>query len=320
LVAAAEQGSEHPIAAAIVTGAKETELALVSASAFQALTGHGVEATVDGRHVLVGNRALFENRGIDVGPLAGEFDRLAGEGKTSMFLAIADRLAAVIAVADTVRPESTQAVMQLQAMGLETWMLTGDNELTAAAVAASVGIDSANVIANVLPGDKAAKVKELQQRRLAAAMVGDGINDAPALAQADLGIAIGTGADVAIEASDITLVGGDPRGVVTAIALSRKTLQTIRQNLFWAFGYNVVLIPVAMGVLYPLTGHLLNPALAAGAMALSSVSVVTNSLRLRGFESPLAQDYAGNIDSIPTENSLTRRFAAALSFARERAR
>jgi P-type Cu+ transporter len=286
LVASGEQGSEHPIATAIVTGAKETGLTLASASAFEALTGHGVDATVEGRHILVGNRALFGNRGIDVGPLAVEFNRLAGEGKTAMFLAIDGKLAAVIAVADTVRPESAQAVAQLQALGLETWMLTGDNERTAAAVSSAVGIDSANVLANVLPGDKAAKVKELQQRGLAVAMVGDGINDAPALAQADLGIAIGTGADVAIEASDVTLVGGDPRGVVTAIALSRKTLQTIRQNLFWAFGYNVVLIPVAMGALYPLTGHLLDPALAAGAMALSSVSVVTNSLRLRGFKSP----------------------------------
>ncbi|MFL5758887.1 MAG: heavy metal translocating P-type ATPase [Thermomicrobiales bacterium] len=284
LAASAEQGSEHPLAAAIVNAAKESGVTLAGGREFRALTGHGVEADVDGRRVLLGNQALFGQRGIALEALTTEVVRLASDGKTAMYLAIDGEPAAVIAVADIVRPESAQAVAELQAMGLEVWMVTGDNERTAAAVARAVGIDQEHVLANVLPGDKTAKVSELQQCGLAVAMVGDGINDAPALAQADLGIAVGAGADVAIEASDITLVGGDPRGVVTAIALSRKTLQTIRQNLFWAFGYNVVLIPVAMGVLYPLTGYLLNPALAAGAMALSSVSVVTNSLRLRGFE------------------------------------
>jgi Cu+-exporting ATPase len=303
LAASAEHGSEHPLAAAIVTAGKEAGLSLVPASEFQAVAGHGVEATVDGFKVLIGNRALMADRGIDVEPFSTQFERLAGEGKTAMFVAVDGKAAAVIAVADTVRPESAQAVAQLQAMGLETWMLTGDNKLTATAVAREVGIAPERVLANVLPGDKAAKVKELEQRGLAVAMVGDGINDAPALAQADLGIAIGTGADVAIEASDVTLVGGDPRGVVTAIALSRRTMTTIRQNLFWAFGYNVVLIPVAMGALYPLTGHLLNPALAAGAMALSSVSVVTNSLRLRGFEAPYAEQASSPAETTQIQTS-----------------
>jgi Cu+-exporting ATPase len=275
------------VAAAIVASARDAAISLSPTAAFRAVTGHGVEATVGGRDVLIGNRALMEDREIDVEALSVAFERLAGEGKTAMFLAVDGVLAGVLAVADTVRPESAAAVAQLQAMGLETWMLTGDNALTATTVANEIGIAPERVFANVLPGEKAAKVKELQERGLAVAMVGDGVNDAPALAQADLGIAIGAGADVAIEASDVTLVGGDPRGVVTAIALSRRTLTTIRQNLGWAFGYNVVLIPVAMGVLYPVTGHLFNPALAAAAMALSSMSVVTNSLRLRGFEPPL---------------------------------
>jgi Cu+-exporting ATPase len=313
LAASAEQGSEHPLAAAIAAGGKDAGVELAPASSFRAVAGLGVEATVDSRKVLIGNRALMEDRGIAVELLAGDFERLAGEGKTAMFVAVDGKPAAVIGVADTVRPESAQAVAQLETLGLETWMLTGDNKLTATAVAREVGIAPERVFANVLPGDKAAKVKELQQRGLAVAMVGDGINDAPALAQADLGIAIGTGADVAIEASDITLVGGDPRGVVTAIALSRKTLTTIRQNLFWAFGYNVVLIPVAMGVLYPFTGHLLNPALAAGAMALSSVSVVTNSLRLRGFE-------AVDVDEATSAGRPHPALRATLSPAGERER
>jgi Cu+-exporting ATPase len=209
---------------------------------------------------------------------------LAQAGKTPMFVAADGAPAGVIAVADTLKPESAEAVRELQALGLDVWMITGDNAATAQAIAREVGIG--NVLADVLPDQKAAKVKELQAAGKVVAMVGDGINDAPALAQADLGIAIGTGADVAMEASDITLVGGDVRGVVTAIALSRRTIGTIRQNLFWAFIYNVVLIPVAAGVLFPLWGLLLNPLMAAAAMAMSSVSVVTNSLRLRGFRPP----------------------------------
>jgi Cu+-exporting ATPase len=282
--AAAEIGSEHPLAEAIVAAAREEGLPIPSASDFQALPGSGIQATADGQSVLVGNAGLLANRGIDLSPVAAELDRLADAGKTPILVAVDGRLAGLVAVADTLKPEAIQAVAELRALGLELWMLTGDNERTARAIAREVGI--ANVLAGVKPDEKAAKIQALQAQGKVVAMVGDGVNDAPALVQADLGIAIGTGADVAIEASDITLVGGDPRGIVTALALSRRTIATIRQNLFWAFGYNIVLIPVAAGVLYPVFGVLLSPVLAAAAMAMSSVSLVTNSLRLRSFAPP----------------------------------
>jgi Cu+-exporting ATPase len=278
---AAERGSEHPLAAAIVARAREDELGFGEVSSFAALAGHGVEATVDGRHVLVGNRALLEDHGIDLGVLAADLDRHASGGRTAALVGVDGKAAGLIAIADPVKAESDAAVASLREMGIETWLVTGDAQATAESVASAVGIPADHVVAEVLPGQKSAAVEALQTVGRTVAMVGDGINDAPALAQADLGIAIGTGADVAIEASDVTLVGGDPRAVVSAMVLSKRTMRVIRENLFWAFAYNVVLIPVAMGILYPFFGVTLSPAMAAGAMALSSVSVVTNSLRLR---------------------------------------
>ncbi len=288
LAASAERGSEHPLGEAIMARAGELGLPLVATTAFQALAGQGIAATVDGRALLLGNTRLMDAHHIQLNGLGDRAQALAGQGKTPMYIAADGQAAGLIAVADTLKPESAAAVRELQALGLEVWMLTGDNAATAQTIAQAVGIR--NVLAEVLPAQKADKIKELQAQGKIVAMVGDGINDAPALAQADLGIAIGTGADVAMEASDITLVGGDVRGVVTAIALSRRTIGTIRQNLFWAFFYNVVLIPVAAGLLFPLWGLLLNPIMAGAAMAMSSVSVVTNSLRLRGFRPPQNAD------------------------------
>ena len=264
-----------------------TELA--TAEQFQAISGHGVEARVDGKRVLLGNEALMSREGIDVAALREEQTRLSSNGKTAMYLAVDGRLAALLGVADTVKSESRDAIRQMDALGLQVWMVTGDSRATAEAIGAEVGIPAERILAETRPDQKAERVSTLQAEGKTVAMVGDGINDAPALAQANLGIAIGTGADIAMEASDVTLIGGDLHGVSTAVALSRSTMRIIRQNLFWAFGYNVLLIPVAMGVLYPLTGQLLNPALAAGAMAISSVSVVANSLRLRSFEPPMDQ-------------------------------
>ena len=286
LAAAAEVGSEHPLGEAIVGRARELGLELPAAEHFQALAGRGIQARVDGREVLLGNASLLAGYGIAVDGLGERAAALAATGATPMFVAAGDRPVGLIAVADTLRPESRVAVEQLRALGLEVWMLTGDNRATAEAIAREAGID--HVLAEVLPHEKAAKIKALQAegRGNVVAMVGDGINDAPALAQADLGIAIGTGTDVAMAASDITLIGADLRTIVTAIALSRKTVGVIKQGLFWAFAYNVVLIPVAMGLLYPFFGVLLNPVLAAAAMAMSSVSVVTNALRLRRYEQP----------------------------------
>jgi Cu+-exporting ATPase len=288
LAAAAETGSEHPVGEAIVAAAADRGLRLPGLRTFDAVPGHGIDAVVGDRRVLIGNAALMAARGVDVAGLADTAARDAAAGRTPMFAAVDGAPAAVLTVADTVRPESTEAVEQLRALGVQVWMLTGDNAATAAAIADQVGID--HVLAEVLPADKAAKVRELQAQGHVVAMAGDGINDAAALSAADVGIAIGTGADVAIAASDITLVGGDLRGIVSAIALSRRTVTTMKQGLGWAFGYNLLLIPVAAGALYWWDGLLLDPVLASAAMAMSSVSVLTNALRLRRFRRPATAD------------------------------
>ena len=284
LAGSLESNSEHPLGRAIVAMAREDELGFRTVEGFEAVAGNGVRGTIEGREVLIGNARMMAERGVDLATFADATDRHAANGATVSYIAIDGRAAGLVAISDPVKAESAAAVRTLESMGLTVWLLTGDGRRTAAAVARQVGIEPARVVAEVLPADKAAVVERLQAEGRHVAMVGDGINDAPALAQADVGVAIGTGADVAIEASDITLVGGDPRLIASAIGLSRATLRTIRQNLFWAFAYNVLLIPVAMGVLYPFTGWTLNPALAAAAMALSSVSVVTNSLRLRSVD------------------------------------
>jgi Cu+-exporting ATPase len=295
LVASAEQKSEHSLAEAIVRGARRRGIELGKegndVSGFRAIPGHGVEATVGGRTLLLGNPKLMRDRGIEVGDEDGRLALLSTEGKTPMLVAIDGRLAGILAVADEVKPESAGAVAALRKMGLDVVLVTGDNRRTADAIARQVGIT--RVLAEVLPEDKAEEVKRLQREGRVVGMVGDGINDAPALAQADVGIAIGTGTDVAIAASDITLLRGDLRGVVTAIALSKATIRTVKQNLFWAFVYNVVGIPVAAGALYPVTGWLLSPVIASAAMSMSSVSVVSNSLRLRGFRAPVVPADAG---------------------------
>ncbi len=279
--ASAERMSEHPLGEAIVRGAAARGVAPVEPAGFRSITGRGLEATVEGRAVLVGNLRLMEERGIDAAGLAGEAERLAAAGRTPMLVAVDGQAAGLLAVADTVKESSAAAVSALKRLGLEVVMITGDNRRTAEAVAREVGIE--RVLAEVLPEHKAEQVRRLQQQGRVVAMVGDGINDAPALAQADVGIAIGTGTDVAMEASYITLIRGDLKGVVTAIELSKATMRTIRQNLFFAFIYNVLGIPIAAGLLYPFTGLLLSPMIASAAMALSSVSVVTNSLRLKDF-------------------------------------
>ena len=279
LAASAERGSEHPLGDAIVTEALQRGLALHDAQRFAAIAGHGVESGVDGKAVMVGTLRLMQDRGVDLNGFEKTVDRLQAEAKTAMLVAVDGAAVGVIAVADTIRAESRAAVMDLRKLGIDVVMLTGDNQRTAAAIAQQAGIE--HVIAEVLPQQKAEKVKQLQQAGKVVAMVGDGINDAPALAQADVGIAIGSGTDVAMAAADITLISGDLRGVVRAIRLSRRTMRAIRQNLFWAFIYNLILLPVAAGVLRPFNGPILDPILAAAAMAFSSVSVVSNSLRLK---------------------------------------
>ncbi len=279
LAAGAEWQSEHPLGQAIVQQAKAQGLTLAPVESFVALAGHGVEARLEGKAVLIGSQRLLAQRGIQSGDMLGQSEALSREGKTPLYVVVNRRIVGLIAVADRLKPRAAEDVWQLQQMGLEAVMLTGDNRHTAQAIARQAGIS--RVVAEVLPEDKAAEIARLQDAGAAVAMVGDGINDAPALAQATIGIALGTGTDIAIEAADITLMRGELSGVSTAIALSRRTVQVIRQNLFWAFAYNTAGIPLAAGLLYPFFGILLDPRVAALAMALSSVSVLMNSLRLR---------------------------------------
>ena len=277
----AEKNSEHPLGEAIVRKAVNEKAELKDPEEFNAITGSGIEAKIDGKNVLLGNQKLMEDRKVEIGDLISKAEELARDGKTPIYLSIEGKSCAIIAVADTLKSNSREAVEELHKLGLEVVMLTGDNKRTAEAIARKAGIE--RVLSEVLPEDKVYEVKKLQEEGKVVAMVGDGINDAPALAQADVGIAIGSGTDVAMEASDITLIKGDLSGVVTAIKLSKRTIQIIKQNLFWAFFYNVIGIPIAAGVLYPFFAILLNPIFASAAMAFSSVSVVSNSLRLRRF-------------------------------------
>jgi len=297
LAASVEHSSEHPLGEAIIRAASEKKLELSPTSDFNAVPGHGVEASVEGRNLILGNLRLIKDRGLSLNGLEEEANRLWERGKTVMFLGVDSQVVGIIALADTLKPQAKEALEALHRMSIEVVMLTGDNQRTAEAIAREVGID--RVLAEVLPEHKAQEVKKLQEEGKVVAMVGDGINDAPALAQADIGIAIGTGTDVAMETGDITLISGDLKGIVTAISLSKRTMRTIKQNLFWAFAYNSALIPVAAGALYFTFGQtgvpaglhfilgdygFLNPIMAAGAMAASSITVVSNSLRLRRFK------------------------------------
>ena len=291
VAAAAEQGSEHPLGEAMVGAAKERGLAVPPVSEFSTVPGQGIDAMGAEGRILVGNRTLMDARGVAVDAVASRAAALAAEGKTVIYVAVAGRLLGLVAAADVLKPDAADAVRALRGLGLEVVMLTGDGRVTAEAIARAAGIEG--VLAEVLPDEKVREVTRLQERGRRVAMVGDGINDAPALAQADVGIAMGSGTDVAIEASDVTLMRGDVRGVVVAVPLARRAVSVIKQNLVWAFGYNVVLIPVAAGLLYPLWGVLLSPMLAGLAMAFSSVSVVANSLRLRHWTPPTGSAHTG---------------------------
>jgi Cu+-exporting ATPase len=282
LAASSEKGSEHPLGEAIVRGAEDKGLGLKEIEEFNAIPGYGIEVKIENKNILLGNQKLMKEKNIDIDVLAKDSDKLASEGKTPMYVSIDGTLRGIVAVADTVKASSKSAIEALHNMGIKVAMITGDNKKTADAIASQVGIDI--VLAEVLPEDKANEVKKLQGENIKVAMVGDGINDAPALAQADVGIAIGSGTDVAIESADIVLMKSDLMDVITAIKLSKATIKNIKQNLFWAFGYNVLGIPVAMGILHVFGGPLLNPMIAASAMSLSSVSVLTNALRLRNFK------------------------------------
>jgi Cu+-exporting ATPase len=296
--ASVEHASEHPLAAAILKKASEKKIQILPTTEFNAIPGHGVMAKVEGKEIFVGNLSLIQDKGLRLDGLEKSANILWQSGKTAMFLGIDNKVVAVIAMADTIKTNAAKAIERMHKMGISVVMITGDNQRTAEAIAKQAGID--RVIAEVLPENKAEEVKKLQNVGRIVAMVGDGINDAPALVQADIGIAIGTGTDVAIESADITLISGDIMGVPTAIKLSKQTVRTIKENLFWAFFYNVILIPIAAGLIYLFFGArgaavpavlefalgqygFLNPIMAAAAMAFSSVSVVTNSLRLKGF-------------------------------------
>jgi Cu+-exporting ATPase len=284
LAASAERGSEHPLGEAIVREAEMRGLELFQPDQFEAITGHGITALVDGQRVLVGNKRLMIREGVHLNGLESVAETLEAAAQTTMWVAVDGQAAALIGVADTIKDGSTEAVRAMHDLGLQVVMMTGDNQATAEAIAREAGID--RVLAGVLPGEKAAYVRQLQNEELRVGMVGDGINDAPALAQADVGLAIGTGTDVAMETADVTLMRGDLRSVPQAIHLSQATMRNIKENLIWAFGYNVLLIPIAAGVLAPFEWapdflRQLSPILAAGAMAFSSISVVTNALRLR---------------------------------------
>jgi Cu+-exporting ATPase len=282
LAASAEKNSEHPLGEAIVNRAKEMNISLRDPEHFQAVPGHGIKARINGKNILLGNAHFMEEENINTSGLADKAEQLSGEGRTPMYVAADGVPMGIIGVADTLKENSTDAVKALHRLGMEVIMITGDNRRTAEAIARQAGID--RVLAEVLPEDKAHNIRKLQEEGKKVAMVGDGINDAPALAQADVGIAIGTGTDIAMETSDIILIGGNLTGVAASIALSKATIRNIKQNLFWAFAYNTILIPVAAGVLFPFFGLLLNPMLAAFAMGMSSVTVVTNALRLRKFK------------------------------------
>ncbi len=282
LAASAEKGSEHPLGEAIVKEAEDKGLKLKEINDFKAIPGHGIEVKIENENILLGNKKLMKDRGINLEDLEEKSNKLAEEGKTPMFLAVENKIQGIVAVADTVKENSKKAIKAIHSMGIKVAMITGDNEKTAKAIAKEVGIDI--VLAEVLPEDKANEVKKLQGENKKVAMVGDGINDAPALVQADVGIAIGSGTDVAIESADIVLMKSDLIDVIKAIQLSKATINNIKQNLFWAFAYNVLGIPVAMGILHVFDGPLLNPMIAAGAMSLSSVSVLLNALRLRKFK------------------------------------
>lgn len=288
LIAAAESSSEHPIAQAIVEHAKAQGIALPAVASFDAEPGFGLKAEVAGKRLNIGADRYMEKLGIDLGQVRDQAEKLADEAKTPLYAAVDNRLVALIAVADPIKEGSAEAIAGLKRLGIETAMLTGDNRRTAEAIGRQAKIS--RVVAEVLPGEKAEEVKRLQEQGKQVAFVGDGINDAPALAQADTGIAIGTGTDIAIEAGDVILMAGDLRGIVNAVALSRRTLRTIRLNFFWAYAYNVALIPVAAGIFYPWLQLLLSPMLAAAAMSISSLFVVTNSLRLRKFRAIMAHD------------------------------
>ena len=280
--ASGETGSEHPLGEAIVQKSKEENMTLAKPDHFEAIPGYGIRVEIEGKDMYIGNRKLMLEQKIDLSSMEKESDRLADEGKTPMYLSVDGELAGIIAVADTLKENSMKAVKELRRRGVEVIMITGDNKRTAKAIAKQVGIDS--VLSEVLPEDKAEEVKKLQEAGKEVAMVGDGINDAPALAQADVGIAVGSGTDVAIESADIVLMRNDLTAVLTAIDLSHATLRNIKQNLFWAFAYNLVGIPVAMGLLYIFGGPLMSPMFAAVAMSFSSVSVLLNALRLRRFK------------------------------------